>query len=188
MDFAILRFYHALAESAGGFLTPVLGIFTLTAWKGALFIALSLVLICFRKTRRTGLCALLAIGLGALFTNVLLKPVVARPRPYDFDATLRQWWVFVGAPAETGFSFPSGHTTAACAFATGFILTRGRKWIVPGALYAALMGASRNYLMVHYPSDVLGGFVTGAAAGVLAFLAIRAVYRRWGGTKFLREE
>ena len=179
-DHAILGFYHMLAETAGGFLTPALGVVTLTAWNGAFLLLLSLALICFRKTRRTGLCALLAISLGALLTNLLLKNWVARPRPYDFDTTLRQWWEFAGASAESDYSFPSGHMTAACAFATGFILTKGKKWLPAGALYALLIGVSRNYLMVHYPSDVLGGLVVGAAAGVIAFFVVRAVYRRWG--------
>ena len=187
MDFAILRFYHTLAESAGGFLTPALGALTLTAWKGVFLIALSLALVCFRRTRRAGLCALFALGLGAVLTNLLLKNWVARPRPYAFDATLRQWWEYVGAPIESDYSFPSGHMTAACAFTTGFILTRGKQWIPIGVLYAALVGASRNYLMVHYPSDVLGGLVVGVVAGVIAFFVVRAVYRRWGGTRFLRE-
>ena len=180
MDFAILRFYHILAESVGGVLTPVLRVLTLTAWKGVFLIALSLALVCFRKTRRAGLCALFALGLGALLTNLLLKPCVARPRPYDFDMTLRQWWEFAGASAESDYSFPSGHMTAACAFATGFILTKGKKWLPAGALYALLIGVSRNYLMVHYPTDVLGGLVVGVAAGVIAFFVVRAVYRRWG--------
>ena len=178
MDFAILRFYHTLAESAGGFLTPVLGALTLTAWKGVFLIALSLVLICFRKTRRTGLCVLFALAAGAVLTNLLLKPCVARPRPYDFDATLRQWWEFVGAPMESDYSFPSGHMTAACAFTTGFILTRGKQWIPVGVLYVALVGVSRNYLMVHYPTDVLGGLVIGDAAGILSFFAVRRFYER----------
>lgn len=186
-DRAILGFYHTLAESAGGFLTPALGALTLTAWKGVFLIGLSLVLICFRKTRRAGFCALFAIGLGALLTNLILKHSVARPRPYDFDATLRQWWEFVGAPMETDFSFPSGHVTAACAFTTGFVLTRGRKWLAAGAVYVALVGVSRNYLIVHYPSDVLAGLVSGAAAGAVSFFVVRAVYRRWGGTGLLRE-
>ena len=187
-DYAILSFYHTLAESAGGFLTPVLGTLTLTAWKGAFLMLLSLALICFRKTRRAGLCALLAIALGALFTNLLIKDQVARPRPHLFDETLRQWWEYVGAQSVSDHSFPSGHMTAACAFTTGFVLAKGKKWIPVGVLYVALMGVSRNYLMVHYPSDVLGGLVTGVAAGVISFFAVRAVYRRWGGRRLLREE
>ena len=187
LDYAILSFYHTLAAACGWLLTPVLGTLTLTAWKGAFLILLSLVLICFRKTRRAGICCLLAMAIGALFTNLIVKNAVARPRPYDYDATLRIWWEYVGAHLESDFCFPSGHMTAACAFSTGFVLCRGRRWLPWGILYVVLMGISRNYLIVHYPSDVVGGFVFGTAAGVASYYIVRAIYLRWGNSRALRE-
>ena len=54
-------------------------------------------------------------------------------------------------------------------------------------LYAVLMGMSRNYLQVHYPSDVLVAFFTGTIAAVLGWLITRAVYKKWGQSKLLRE-
>lgn len=187
MDFAIEQFYHSLAVSLGWLLTPVLGTLTLTAWEGVPLILLAIGLICFRKTRRTGICCLLALGIGALFTNLIVKNAVARPRPYNFDPTLRQWWEYVGAHMESEFSFPSGHMTAACDFTTGFVLVRGKRWLPWGILYVVLMGASRNYLVVHYPSDVLGGLVFGVAAGIVSYYIVCAIYRRWGNTPALRE-
>lgn len=187
LDYAILGFYHSLAAACGWLLSPVLGTLTLTAWKGALLILISIVMICFRKTRRTGICCLLALAIGALFTNLLVKPAVARPRPYDFDATLRLWWEYAGSHVESDLSFPSGHMTAACGFTSAFVLSRGKKWLPWGILYVVLMGVSRNYLIVHYPSDVLFGFLFGAVAGIISFFLVRAVYRRWGNTKALRE-
>ena len=178
LDFSILSFYHSLAESASGILTPVLGTLTLTAWKGAFLILLSLILIVFPKTRRSGICALLAMAFGALITNLLIKNAVARPRPYNFDPVLRQWWEYVGSHMESDLSFPSGHMTATTSFCTGFMLTRGRKWIPWGILYMLLMGISRNYLIVHYPSDVLGGLLIGLCSGTLSFLLIRRFYDR----------
>ena len=188
MDYAILGFYHRLAESAAGsVLSPVLNVITVTAWKGIPLILLSILLICFRKTRRTGICSLLAIAIGALFTNLIIKNAVARPRPYNFDETLRVWWIYAGSHMESDLSFPSGHMTCACAFTTGFVLSRGKKWLPWGVLYVFLMGVSRNFLIVHYPSDVLGGFVFGTCAGVIAFFLVRAIYARWGETRFLTE-
>ena len=127
-DSAILAFYHRLAQQAGAVLTPFFSALTLTAWKGALLVLISLALAAFPRTRRTGICALLALVIGALCTNILLKRLVDRPRPYDFDPLLRQWWEYAGSHQEHGGSFPSGHTTAGCAFTTGFLLTRGRRW------------------------------------------------------------
>ena len=186
MDFAILSFYHNLAETAAGrILSPILYVITLTGWKGAFLILLSLVMIAFRKTRRTGICCLLALAIGAIFTNLIVKNAVARPRPYNFDDTLRTWWIYAGSHMESDLSFPSGHMTAACAFTTGFVLSRGKKWLPVGILYVCLMGISRNFLIVHYPSDVVGGFLFGACAGILSFFLVRAIYRKWGQTKLL---
>ena len=184
-DKAIMGAFHSMAESAGGFLTPFLSALTLTAWKGALLILIALVLIAVPKTRRTGLCALVALAVGVVITNVLLKNVVARPRPYNFDEMIHSWWVYVGSNMETGGSFPSGHMTAACDFCTGIVLARGKKWLPVTILYAVLMGASRVYLMVHFPSDVCFGALVGICAGVAAFFLVKAIYRKWGTTKFL---
>ena len=186
-DKAILGFFHGLAESAGGFLTPFLGTLTLAAWKGAFLIVLALVLIAIPKTRRAGLCALVALAVGAVLTNVLVKNLVARPRPYAFDEEIRLWWEYVGSHVESDGSFPSGHMTATCAFCAGFILMRGKQWLIPGVIFAALMGASRMYLEVHYPSDVFFGMIFGVCAGLISSLIVRAIYRRWGQAKFLKD-
>ena len=188
LDYAILSFAHNLALAADGVLSPILNLITLTGYKGLFLIAMSFVLIAFRKTRRTGICTLLALTIGALFTNIIVKNVVARPRPYDFNENLRLWWTFVGSHAESDKSFPSGHMTAACAFASAFVLARGwKKWLPWGLLYVVLMGVSRIYLIVHYPSDVVGGFLFGTVAGILSCLIVRAIYRRWGNSPALRE-
>ena len=188
MDFAILSWYHDLAQTAvGRILAPILNAITLTAWKGAFLILLSLVLIAFRKTRRAGICSLLALAIGVIVVNGFVKNIVARPRPYDFDATLREWWVYAGSHFESDFCFPSGHMNAACAFTSGFVFTRGKKWIIPGFIYVILMGVSRNFLIVHYPSDIVGGFIFGTCAGVISYFIVRAIYQKWGNSKFLHE-
>ena len=188
-DYAILSWYHDLAQTtAGRILSPILNAITLTAWKGAFLIVLAIVLICFRKTRRAGLCSLLALAIGVVVVNGFVKDLVARPRPYDFDATMREWWVFAGSHFESDYCFPSGHMNAACAFTSGFVFTRGKKWLPWGLLYVVLMGISRNFLIVHYPSDIVGGFIFGTCAGLISWLIIKAVYKKWGQSKLLREE
>ena len=103
------------------------------------------------RARAHALFLVLAVG-GATLLNVLTKLVFQRPRPDVLEAVLR----------EPGFSFPSGHAMANAAFgvAVTLIFWRSRAgWPVAvlGALWAVLVGASRNYLGVHYPSDVLAG-------------------------------
>ena len=53
--------------------------------------------------------------------------------------------------------------------------------------FVILMGVSRNFLIVHYPSDIVGGFITGTLAGVIAYCIVRAIYNKWGQTKLLKE-
>lgn len=190
LDYSILGFYHDLAERAG-WLYYLLYPITLTGWKGAALIALSLVMLLFRRTRKTGLCCILALTIGAVIVNGVVKNAVARPRPYNLEGAmgddLRLWWAFVGSHPESDFCFPSGHMNAACAFASGVVFTRGKRWLLPMLLYVVLMGVSRNYLMVHYPSDVFFGFFFGVFAGLLAYLLVRWIYRRWGDAKLLRQ-
>ena len=174
-DSAILTFYHSLAAQAGGVLTPVMKMLTLLGEKGLLFFALSVALCCFRKTRRMGVCVFGAVCCGALITNILLKDWVARPRP--FLSGYEPWWQFVGAPAEDGFSFPSGHATACMAGTLALCLT-GRAKARWGLLaFPLLVAVSRNYLMAHYPSDVLAGLTVGACAAMIACDITNLIYK-----------
>ena len=179
-DYSILEWFHSLAENAGGFFTPLANIFALIGDNGYLGFLIAFILLLFPKTRKCGFCVAFAIGFGALFTNIAIKNIVARPRPYASEVeAFRQWWQVVGAPVESEFSFPSGHTTAAMASMTALCIAIGkkRKWIIaPAALYVLLMGASRNYLCVHYPTDVIAGIIVGGAAAVVSFFTISALW------------
>ena len=176
IDTAILSFYHMLAEVAGGVLTPVMSVITLIGEKGILMFLLAAILMLFPKTRRAGVCIFGAVCCGALITNIVLKDLVARVRPMDADALFREWWQFVGSPSEDGFSFPSGHVTAAAAGMIALCLTRGKKWIGVAAAYIVLMCASRNYLMAHYPSDVLAAVLVGVFSAIVAFIISKYIF------------
>lgn len=142
-------------------LDAVLSFYTKLGDAGLVFLLVSVVLLLIPKTRRIGLSTLLALGIGALCTNVILKHLVARPRPWLDVAGL--------VPLVTEKdpnSFPSGHTCAAFAFASAGLWSFPAKWIRGMTLgLAVLMGFSRLYVGVHYPSDVLAGAVVGLFAG-----------------------
>ncbi|MBR3587637.1 MAG: phosphatase PAP2 family protein [Oscillospiraceae bacterium] len=176
-DMAILSFAHKMAELAGSVLTPLNKIITLLGEKGILFFLLAVVLMLFPRFRRTGVCMFGAVCCGALITNIILKDQIARPRPFETVDQFRQWWEFVGAPAEDGFSFPSGHVTAAAAGVTSLCLMRGKRWFIPGAIWVLLMMFSRNYLMAHYPSDVLFALLVGVFSGFVAALITQLIFR-----------
>lgn len=175
-DGAILGLMHSLANAVGVVLTPLMRLITLLGEKGILFFLLALALMCFSRTRPLGVCIFGAVCCGALITNVILKDAIARPRPFETVDQFRQWWQFVGAPAEDGFSFPSGHVTAAAAGMTAITMMRGKKLILPSALVVLLMAISRNYLMAHYPSDVLVAAIVGIVSGLAAWLITRLIF------------
>ena len=176
-DSAILGFMHTLAEKMGGLLTPLMKIITFLGEKGILFFLLALVCMCFARRRDFGVCLFGAVCCGALITNIILKDNIARPRPFETVEQFRQWWQFVGAPAEEGFSFPSGHVTAAAAGMTAISLMKGKKYIAPSVVVVLLMAMARNYLMAHYPSDVLAAAVIGVASGFIAWFITKLIYR-----------
>ena len=175
-DGAILGLMHSLANALGVVLTPLMRVITLLGEKGILFFLLALVCMCFSRTRPLGVCVFGAVCCGALITNVILKDTIARPRPFETVEQFRQWWQFVGAPAEDGFSFPSGHVTAAAAGMTAITMMRGKKLILPSVLVVLLMAVSRNYLMAHYPSDVLAAAIVGIVSGLAAWLITRLIF------------
>ena len=120
-DSSLLGACHSAAGHAGAILTPLARAVTFIGEKGIIFFALALLLVMFKKTRRTGVCLFGAVCCGALIGNIILKDLVARPRPLTTEA-YSAWWSFVGSPAEDGFSFPSGHVTAAMAGVTALCL------------------------------------------------------------------
>ena len=154
-----------------GWLDPVMVFYTKLGNAGLLFIAAAVLLLLFRSTRRAGAAAGLGMTLGLLVTNLALKPLVARPRPW---VVMEGWQALVTSSDMN--SFPSGHTTAAFAFAAALCAVLPYKQAKAAALIAAaLMGFSRLYGGVHFPTDVLAGAVIGAACGLLGGWFIKRI-------------
>lgn len=175
IDFFFARIFNDLAISAGSFFTPFFKIVSFFGDKGLFFIALSIVLILFKKTRKVGINMILAIGIGALFTNVLIKNLVARGRPYTTSA-YQDFWKAVGSVVESEKSFPSGHATVTMSAMTALFLTCNKKWSFIGFLFTALVCASRIYLVVHYFTDVLGGVIVGGLSATIAFFVVKRIF------------
>ena len=109
--------------------------------------------------RAYGLSAAGALALDLIACNMILKPLIGRIRPFAFRPELP---LLVSPPGDA--SFPSGHTAAA--FAVVFALkTAGSSLWRPALVLAAVTAFSRLYLYVHWPTDVLGGILRGAAVG-----------------------
>ena len=126
-------------------LDPLVEFYTTLGNGGLLWIVLSLALLCWRPTRKVGAAALLALLLGALCTNVVLKNLVQRPRPY----TVVEGLIPLLTSGDPN-SFPSGHTCAAFAAGLAWAGTCSARWARIAAVVSAVcMGLSRLYVGVH---------------------------------------
>ncbi len=146
-------------------LDPLVIFYTHLGDAGLLWIVLCIGMLFYRPTRKIGFAGLMALAIGFLCTNVVLKHLVGRPRPWLDVAGLLPI-IQEGDPN----SFPSGHTCASFAAAVAWWKTAPWKWMKGAALVMAVcMGLSRLYVGVHYPSDVLVGALVGSLSGLLAY-------------------
>ena len=156
------------------FLDRVMPIITLFGDKGIFWIAVALILIIIKKTRKTGVMMGTALLLGLIIGNVILKNAIARTRPYDVN-TAMQAELLVKALSD--FSFPSGHTTAAFELATVWMM-RDRRFGIPALVFAFVMAFTRLYLYVHYPTDVIGGMAVGILCGVAGYFIVDKIWNK----------
>lgn len=139
---------------------------------GVFWILLSAVLIINPNTKKVGCVALLAIILGFILGNLIIKTSVERLRPYQLDETVS---LIIKAPRE--YSFPSGHTLCSFGCATAVFINRKRTGICLLVL-ASLIAFSRLYLYVHYPTDIVGGILLGILVANLANFIVNRSHTR----------
>ena len=154
-------------------LTPVMKLLSTIGNAGIFWIVLTVLLLVFRKTRRTGVYCAAAIVLTFLVVNCAIKPLVARIRPYDLFPEIQ-----ILVHAEHDFSFPSGHSANSFCCAWALFRRAPRKYGVAALVLAALIALSRLYVGVHYPTDVLAGVALGVLLSEAAVRLTDAVRRR----------
>ncbi len=169
-----------------GFLDPIMKLITHTNDSGILFIGLCLILLLVRRSRVVGVISSLSLALEFSVGNLILKNLIARTRPYDAVAGLVNI-----IENQTDYSFPSGHTGSAFAVtgvflavaifglpafneSKGFLRAKPRKGWKAAAIvltvYSLLLGFSRLYVGVHYPTDVMAGMLLGLICSSLVYL------------------
>lgn len=154
-------------------LTPVFMVITVLGNGAAVWILMSLGMAASGKTRKTALMCAVALLVSLLINNIVLKNMVGRIRPYD---TIEGLVPLIGKPRD--YSFPSGHTGSS--FAAAWVLYRRlpKRLGIPALALAGLIGISRLYLGVHYPTDVLFGVLSGIGSGCIAIAIVSALTGR----------
>ncbi len=123
-------------------------------WLGGMGYLFTVPLVLWCVNRRLGLQLLMMVAL-TMYLNTVIKEWFALPRPFEVDTRIL-------SEGEMGFSFPSGHAQLVAVFWGMLALHVGRQWFTGLCLAVIfLTGLSRSYLGVHYPTDVLVGWLFG---------------------------
>ena len=136
---------------------------------GIIWIVTGVILLFFKKTRAVGIVVLIALALGYLTGDVLLKHLVNRPRPFTVNTDIV---LLIKQPS--GASFPSTHSTLAAAVTT-VLLAKKRPLGFIALSLTICIAFSRLYLYVHYPTDVLCGLLLGVLCGIAALMIAKAL-------------
>lgn len=147
LDKIMLKFTHL-----GGFLVTSLFIWTLILFGN-------------RGTKIIGIQGVITLTMSQIITYSL-KSLLSRERPYKILEGLNTFDIIL-----KDHSFPSGHTSATFAIATTVALNIPKLSIIVFGI-ASLIGISRIYLGVHYPTDVVAGMILGIGSGLVTHIYI----------------
>lgn len=178
VDDAASRYFKSIHGNAG--LDAAMIVITSVGDVTTLFI-LGIILTIIRRTRKAGMIFLIALVVIVVLV-MYMKPLIGRQiPPYGFEPALGLPENFSLendslAPFAAGFSYPSGHASRATAlvFIVGFAVYQKSKkagyaiWAFP-----VIIGITRLYVMQHYPSDIIGGFLFGGIVSVVLSSAMK---------------
>lgn len=165
IDYSILDFIQNTIKCA--LLDPVMAFFSYIGESGAIWIASSLVMLFFKRTRAMGVMVLAAMSAGYLIGEIGIKNIVCRPRPFVGCSG-----IVLNISPPSGYSFPSGHTCSSFAAATVMIAC-DKRFGISAVVLAALIAFSRLYNYVHFTSDVLCGMLLGVMCAVITVILFR---------------
>ena len=161
------------ANLANPILDKAMPYITMLGDAGIFWMVVAALLAFTKKYRKIGFGMAFAMAMGLLVCNIILKPLVGRIRPYDFQETLGVT-INLLIEKQHDFSFPSGHTIASFEACTVMLLG-SRKLGIPATLLAILIAFSRLYLYVHYPTDVITSVFLGILFGILGYAIAKAL-------------
>ena len=180
----IVNFDVAVYQFVDSIMNPVLDfIFTLITHlgdtPGIIWWVLAVILFIPKKTRKLAIVLIAGLAIASAINNLALKNIIERPRPYNIDPSV---WTNAGyeyiwpglIDKSSSWSFPSGHTSSSigAGFALLLACCKDKKLAlgIPAFILSLLIGFSRIYVHVHYPSDVVAGAVVGLLGGLVAYV------------------
>lgn len=168
LDFDILFYLQNHIRTP--FLDRFLSFYTMLGNGCFLWLALCFLLLLTKKYRTCGMYALLSLFVGIILGDQILKPLFCRVRPCNLCPT-----VSLVIPCPGGYSFPSGHTMSSFTCVTAIYCCEKKLglFLYP---FAFLMGFSRLYLFVHFPSDVVCGAILGVITACIMVSSIRQIH------------
>lgn len=161
MDFAVLDSIQQHLRCA--FLDVLMPFFSFIGEGGTIWFFIAVPMLFFKKTRRWGILLIAAMALAFLSGEIILKNLIARPRPFAENTQIQ-----LLIQPSASYSFPSGHSGSSFAAAT-VLFIMNKKWGTGALLLAFLIAFSRLYNYVHFPSDVLSGILLGIVSALLMY-------------------
>jgi len=158
MDWSVLHWFQ---NHRTKFLDTFMPIITRLGNAGIVWFIIIISMFLVPRMRMSAIAGFLAMAIDAVLCNLIVKPLVARPRPFSVQYLTE---LLINAPKDT--SFPSGHTSASFAVTFALCFTGSPFWI-PCLVLAILIGVSRMYLYVHYFTDVFIGAALGVVCGAV---------------------
>lgn len=145
----------------------------------SIFTFIGIGLFLFKNTRRAGSTILAGIFF-VLVCELILKYGFHRLRPFETNSLFREYWILAGRVIDDGFSFPSGHTAKITAAMFIFLAyaKKNKKIIVSilTFLFIVIMAFSRMYLMHHFFTDCIAGFVLGFILSIISVKLVDFIY------------
>lgn len=180
-ELTMLKWMYELHNDFLDFIVPLI---THLGDAGIFWILLTIVLLIIPKTRHIGVASLVALVFDIVICNGCIKPLVMRCRPgwlMFFEGGpdwIREMEMLVEFPND--HSFPSGHTAASFASAVAILGTLSKKykgWGIAAIVLATLIGLSRLYVCVHWPTDVIAGAIIGIVCGIIGWELGKPLYK-----------
>ena len=176
-DDAASRYFKSIHGNAG--LDSAMVAITSMGDVTTLFI-FGIVITIIRRTRKAGMVFLIALVVIVVLV-MYMKPLIGREiPPYGFEPVgpLEDFSIENDslAPFAAAFGYPSGHASRAIAFAfiVGFALyQRSKKAAYAIWAFPVIVGITRLYVMQHYPTDIVGGFLFGGMVSVVLASAMK---------------